>query len=102
MNTSRTDDLLDPERFAEFFAFMRSVRTWDTDKRQSVVEDVRQVFAEICDAALNAITSETLTDWIKNELVCANEGMAMAITDTKAGVCYVYGTRRHPRCSTAG
>ena len=89
VNTSRTDDLLDPERFAEFFAFMRTVRTWDTDKRQSVVEDVRQVFAEICDAALNAITSETLTDWIKNELICANEGMAMAITDTKAGVCYV-------------
>ena len=89
VNTSRTDDLLDPQRFAEFHAFMRSVRTWDTDKRQTVVEDVRQVFAEICDAALDSITSETLTQWIKNELIRANEGMAMVITDTKAGRCYV-------------
>ena len=88
VNTSRTDDLLDPQRFAEFFAFMRSVRTWDTAKRQTVVEDVRQVFAEICDAALDAIT-ETLTRWIKSELIDANHDMAMAITDTKAGVCYV-------------
>ena len=89
VNTSRTDDLLNPERFAEFHSFMRTVRTWETAKRQSVLDDVRQVFAEICSAALDAITSETLTDWIKNELICANEGMAMAITDTKAGVCYV-------------
>ena len=89
VNTSRTDELLDPERFAEFHAFMRSVRTWETAKRQSVVEDVRQVFAEICTGALDAITPEILTRWIQSEMVTANEGMAMAITDTKAGICYV-------------
>ena len=89
VNTSRTDDLLDPERFAEFFAFMRSVRTWDTDKRLSIKKDVEAVFKEICVAALESISSEQLTTWLKSELVAANHGMAMAITDTKAQRCYV-------------
>ena len=89
VNTSRTEMLVSPERFAEFFALMRTVREWETDRRAAMVDEIRDLFAELCDNALKAIDSQALTAWLQAELINANHGMSMAITDTKAARCYV-------------
>ena len=89
VNTSQTDALLDSARFADFRAFVANARQWDEAKREEIVEETRDLFNEVCSDALDSIDPAALTEWLRSELIEANHGMAMAITDTKAATCYV-------------
>ena len=89
VNTSKTDTLIDASQFNPFLSFVANARQWDQAKREAIVTECRDLFNEICSAALDSIDPVTLTDWLRSELIEANDGMAMAITDTKAATCYV-------------
>ena len=104
VNTSQTDALLDSARFEDFRAFVGNARQWGTAERSAIVEETRDLFNEVCNDALNAFTSETLTAWLVQELITANHGMSMVINDTAAQRCYVMGhdTIRAARCLSAG
>ena len=89
VNTSKTDTLIDASQFNPFLKFVSDARQWETAKREAIVTECRDLFNEICSAALDSIDPVTLTAWLRSELITANDGMAMAITDTKAATCYV-------------
>ena len=91
VNTSKTDDLLDSARFDDFRSFVGAARNWGTAERTAIVEETRDLFNEVCNDALNAVTSETLTAWLVQELITANHGMSMVINDTAAQRCYIMG-----------
>jgi hypothetical protein len=89
VNTSKTDTLIDASQFNPFLKFVSDARQWETVKRDAIVTECRDLFNEICSAALDSIDPVTLTAWLRSELIEANDGMAMAITDTDAQRCYV-------------
>ena len=89
VNTSKTDDLLDSARFDDFRAFISAARGWDKDQRTAMVEETRDLLNEVCSDALDAITPDALTAWVMDQVVNANHGMVMAVTDTNARRCYV-------------
>ena len=89
VNTSKTDDLLDSARFDDFRAFISAARGWDKDQRTAMVEETRDLLNEVCSDALDAITADALTAWVMDQVVNANHGMVMAVTDTNARRCYV-------------
>ena len=91
VNTSQTDALLDSSRFDDFRAFVGIARNWGTAEREAIVTETRDLFNEVCNAALDSITSETLTAWLRSELIDANHGMSMVINDTAAQRCYIMG-----------
>ena len=88
-HTSQIAALLDSTRFDDFRAFVANARQWDTAQREAIVTETRDLFNEVCSDALDAIDPAALTAWLRSELIEANHGMAMAITDTKAATCYV-------------
>ena len=89
VNTSKTDDLLDSARFDDFRAFISAARGWDKEQRTAMVEETRDLLNEVCSDALDAITPDALTAWVMDQVVNANHGMVMAVTDTNARRCYV-------------
>lgn len=89
VNTSKTDTLIDASQFNPFLKFVSDARQWETVKRDAIVTECRDLFNEICSAALDSIDPASLTAWLRSELIEANDGMAMAITDTDARRCYV-------------
>ena len=89
MNTSKTDDLLDSARFDDLRAFISAARGWDKEQRTAMVEETRDLLNEVCSDALDFITSDALTSWVTEQVVTANHGMVMAVTDTNARRCYV-------------
>ena len=91
VNTSQTDALLDSSRFDDFRAFVGIARNWGTAEREAIVTETRDLFNEVCADALESITSETLTAWLRSELITANHGMSMVINDTAAQRCYIMG-----------
>lgn len=91
VNTSQTDALLDSSRFADFRSFVGNARNWGTAEREAIVTETRDLFNEVCSDALDSITSETLTAWLRSELIDANHGMSMVINDTAAQRCYIMG-----------
>ncbi|MFZ9277475.1 MAG: hypothetical protein ACO27D_05975, partial [Candidatus Fonsibacter ubiquis] len=91
VNTSQTDALLDSSRFDDFRAFVGIARNWGTAEREAIVTETRDLFNEVCSDALDSITSETLTAWLRSELIDANHGMSMVINDTAAQRCYIMG-----------
>lgn len=91
VNTSQTDALLNSSRFDDFRAFVGIARNWDTAEREAIVTETRDLFNEVCADALETITSETLTAWLRSELITANHGMSMVINDTAAQRCYIMG-----------
>ena len=54
-----------------------------------MVEETRDLLNEVCSDALDAITADALTAWVTDQVVNANHGMVMAVTDTNARRCYV-------------
>jgi hypothetical protein len=91
VNTSQTDALLDSTRFDDFRSFVGNARNWGTAEREAIVTETRDLFNEVCSDALDSITSETLTAWLRSELIDANHGMSMVINDTAAQRCYIMG-----------
>ena len=89
VNTSKTDDLLDSARFDDFRAFISAARGWDKEQRVAMVEETRDLLNEVCSNALDAITPDALTAWVREQVVTANHGMVMAVTDTSARRCFV-------------
>ena len=89
VNTSKTDDLLDSARFEDFRDFISAARGWDKEHRVSLVDHTRDLLNEVCSDALDAITPDALTAWVTEQVVNANHGMVMAVTDTNARRCYV-------------
>jgi len=89
VNTSQTDALLDSARFDDFRAFIAAARGWDKEQRTAMVEETRDLLNEVCSDALDAITADALTAWVTEQVVDANHGMVMAVTDTNARRCYV-------------
>ena len=54
-----------------------------------MVEETRDLLNEVCSDALDAITADALTAWVMDQVVNANHGMVMAVTDTNSRRCYV-------------
>ena len=87
INTSQIEALTNREQFQEFLLTVASLRF--TDDAASQVEPMREIFANICDAGLDSIKSNDLTAWLKDQLVNANDDMAMVISDTLTDKVYI-------------
>ena len=87
VNTSKVEALTNRDQFQEFLSTVASLRF--TNDAASQVEPMREIFAHLCRDGLDSIQSDDLTAWLKDQLVNANDDMAMVITDTLTEKIYI-------------
>ena len=83
VNTSDIFGVIDRTIFADFFEFVNNARTWSVEKREAVVEEVRDLFNECCEKALDSIHPYNLRDFLKTNITEKQHGMGIVINDTE-------------------
>ena len=63
---------------------------------EEFVLKIRDSFNQLCELALDTLTSEQVTDILKRGLIEPNRNFDIAINDTKTSELYVFGAEEHP------
>lgn len=83
VNTSDIHGIIDRTIFADFFSFISEARSWDVARREAIVEEVRDLFNECCEKALDSIHPYDLLCFLKSHVTEKQAGMGIVINDTK-------------------
>ena len=83
VNTSDIFGVIDRTVFSDFFEFIDAARSWSVEKREAVVEEVRDLFNECCEKALDSIHPYDLRDFLKTNITEKQYGMGIVINDTE-------------------
>ena len=96
-NTSAYNDVLG-DTFDHFLSNMRELRQMPESLRsdEEFVLKIRDSFNNLCELALDTLTSARVTDILRFGLVEANKGFDVVINDTKTSELYVFEAGNHP------
>jgi hypothetical protein len=96
-NTSKYNDVLS-DTFNSFLSNVKELRTMPKDLIQDdkFVLKVRDNFNQLCESALDSLTSNQIIDILNRGLVDANAGFDVVVNDTKTDKLYVFGADQHP------
>lgn len=89
VNTSDIFGVIDRTIFADFFEFIDAARSWSVEKREAVVEEVRDLFNECCEKALDSIHPYDLRDFLKTNITEKQHGMGIVINDTERETLHI-------------
>jgi hypothetical protein len=96
-NTSAYNDVLG-DTFNHFVSNMAELRSLPESLRsdEEFVLKIRDNFNQLCDLALDNLTSVEITDILRRGLIDANCGFDVVINDTKTSELYVFSADQHP------
>jgi hypothetical protein len=96
-NTSAYNDVLG-DTFNHFVSNMAELRSLPESLRsdEEFVLKIRDNFNQLCDLALDNLTSAEITDILRRGLIDANCGFDVVINDTKTSELYVFSADQHP------
>jgi hypothetical protein len=96
-NTSAYNDALGVT-FDHFLSNMKELRQMPESLRsdEEFVLKIRDSFNQLCELALDTLTSEQVTDILRRGLIDANSGFDVVINDTKTSQIYVFDAGQHP------
>ena len=86
INTSSTNGIIDRTVFTDYFRFIKYAR------ENSVVPDIAEVrdwYAKCCEAALSKISSNQLTDFLRQHVCDKQKGFKLVVADTEADTLYI-------------
>ena len=96
-NTSAYNDALG-DTFDHFISNMRELRQMPESLRsdEEFVMKIRDSFNNLCELALDTLSSAQVTDILRRGLIDHNNGFDLVINDTKTSELYVFGADQHP------
>jgi hypothetical protein len=96
-NTSAHNDLLD-DTFDHFLSNMKELRQMPESLRsdEEFVLKIRDSFNQLCELALDTLTSARIADILRFGFIEANKGFDVVINDTKTSQIYVFDAGHHP------
>jgi len=96
-NTSAYNDALG-HTFTHFISNMRELRQMPESLRsdEQFVLKIRDSFNNLCELALDTLTSAQVTDILRRGLIDANAGFDVVINDTKTSELYKFSAVQHP------
>lgn len=96
-NTSAYNDALG-DTFTHFISNMRELRQMPESLRsdEQFVLKIRDSFNNLCELALDTLTSAQVTDILRRGLIDANSGFDVVINDTKTSELYKFSASQHP------
>jgi hypothetical protein len=96
-NTSKYNDVLG-DTFNSFLSNVKELRTMPKDLIQDdeFVLKVRDNFNQLCESALDNLTSDQIIDILNRGLVDANAGFDVVVTDTKTDTLHIFDADQHP------
>lgn len=96
-NTSIYNDVLG-DTFTHFLSNMKELRTLPESLRsdEEFVLKIRDSFNQLCELALDTLTSDQVVEILKRGLIEHNAGFDLAINDTKTAELYVFSADAHP------
>jgi len=96
-NTSKYNEVLGGT-FDSFVTSMSNMRQLPADIRsdECFIEMVRYSFNELCEAALESLTSDNIKQILQKGLVGDNEDLDVVINDVKANQLFVFPAANHP------
>ena len=96
-NTSAHNDLLG-DTFDHFLSNMKELRQMPESLRsdEEFVLKIRDSFNQLCELALDTLTSARIADILRFGFIEANKGFDVVINDTKTSQIYVFDAGHHP------
>lgn len=96
-NTSAYNDLLG-DTFDHFISNMRELRNLPESLRsdEEFIVKIRDNFNQLCELALDSLTSARIADILRFGFIEANKGFDVVINDTKTSHIYVFDAGHHP------
>ena len=96
-NTSAHNDLLG-DTFDHFLSNMKELRQMPESLRsdEEFVLKIRDSFNQLCELALDTLTSARISDILRFGFIEANKGFDVVINDTKTSQIYVFDAGHHP------
>lgn len=96
-NTSAYNDALG-DTFDHFLSNMKELRQMPESLRSDVefVLKIRDSFNQLCELALDTLTSARIADILRFGFIEANKGFDVVINDTKTSEIYVFDAGHHP------
>lgn len=96
-NTSSYNDVLG-DTFTHFLSNMKELRTLPESLRsdEEFVLKIRDNFNQLCELALDTLTSDQVVEILQRGLIEHNSGFDLAINDTKTSELYVFSADAHP------
>jgi hypothetical protein len=96
-NTSKYNDVLG-DTFNSFLSNVKELRTMPKDLIQDdeFVLKVRDNFNQLCESALDNLTSDQIIDILNRGLVNANAGFDVVVNDTKTDTLHIFDADQHP------
>jgi hypothetical protein len=96
-NTSSYNDVLS-DTFTHFLSNMKELRNLPQSLRsdEEFVLKIRDNFNQLCELALDSLTSAQVVEILQRGLIDANRGYDVVINDTKTSELYVFGAEQHP------
>lgn len=96
-NTSAHNDLLG-DTFDHFLSNMKELRNLPESLRsdEEFVLKIRDSFNQLCELALDSLTSARIADILRFGFIEANKGFDVVINDTKTSQIYVFDAGHHP------
>ena len=93
LNTSNINGIIDRTVFTQFREFVTYCRenNIDTD-----ISEVRDWYAKCCEAALSKITSEQLTQFLKQSVCDQQKGFKLVVADSETDTLYIIDHERTP------
>ena len=96
-NTSAYNDVLG-DTFDHFLSNMKELRSLPELIRNDddLILKIRDNFNQLCELALDSLTSAQVTEILRRGLIDANCGFDVVINDTKTSELYVFSADQHP------
>lgn len=96
-NTSKYNDVLG-NTFDAFLSNMKEIRSLPKEiiKDDEFVLKVRDNFNQLCEVALDTLSSEQIINILQRGLVDANAEFDVVVTDTKTDMLYIFNAEQHP------
>lgn len=96
-NTSAYNDALG-DTFDHFISNMKELRQMPESLRsdEEFVLKIRDSFNQLCELALDTLTSARIADILRFGFIEANKGFDVVINDTKTSEIYVFDAGHHP------
>jgi len=96
-NTSTYNDLLG-DTFDHFISNMKELRQMPESLRsdEEFVMKIRDSFNQLCELALDSLTSARIADILRFGFIEANKGFDVVINDTKTSQIYKFAAGNHP------
>ena len=96
-NTSKYNDVLG-DTFDHFISNMKELRQMPKSlvSDEQFVLKIRDNFNQLCESALDTLTSAQVTEILRRGLIDANSGFDVVINDTKTSELYKFSADQHP------